>query len=180
MYGAVDVSGTFTGSGDLRAGLTLHAGDADLRGSVQILGGATVDRTLHVRGSLDVPSLTVGRLTLEGVAEVPGDLVGAAVSARLTGDSAFGQVRARSVTLRGRIPNLVEKLLGRRVTVTVRRIEADEVVLEGVGVQFVRAPRISLGRDAQLTEFEGTIVQRHPTSRVGFESRSPPPHGLRR
>jgi cytoskeletal protein CcmA (bactofilin family) len=180
VEGPIDVSGLFTGSVGLRATLTFHAGDADLRGNVHVLGAVTVDRTLHVRGNLEAPSLAVGLLKLEGTAQVPGDLVAASVSARLVDDSTFGQVRARSVSLRARIPNLVEKVLGRRVTVTVRRVEADEVVLEGVEAQFVRAPKISLGRDAHLTEYEGTIVRAHPTSRVGFESRSPPPYGLRR
>jgi cytoskeletal protein CcmA (bactofilin family) len=178
--GAVDVPGTFTGSGSLRAGLTLHAGDVDLKGTARVLGATSVDRALSVRGSLVTPSLTVGELDLEGEAHVAGDLVGTSVSARLTTDSAFGAIRARSVTLRAKLPNLVEKVFGRRVTVTVQRVEADSVDLEAVDVKFVHAPQITLGRDAHVTEYEGTIVRRHPSSRVGFESRSRPPYGLSR
>jgi hypothetical protein len=178
--GPVDVRDTVTGSGSLRGTGTFHAGDADLRGDIHFLGAATVDRTLSVRGSWASPSLAVGGLTLEGSAQVPGDLTGVQVTARFTEGSSLGQVLARAVRLRGRIPNLLEKVLGRRVTVTVRRVEAGEVELEGVDVNFVRAPKIVLGRDAHVTEYEGTIVRRHPTSRVGFESKSPPPYGLRR
>ncbi|MGA7477134.1 MAG: hypothetical protein WBW47_08005 [Thermoplasmata archaeon] len=176
--GAMDVRGTFRGSGTLRAGLTLHAIDADLKGAVRMLGATSVDHALTVRGSFAAPSLTVGELTLHGEAHVAGDIVGRSVSARLTADSAFGTIRAPSVDLRAKVPNLVEKVLGRRVIVTVQRIEADAVTLEAVNANFVHAPKITLGRDAHITEYEGTIVRRHPSSRVGFESKSRPPYGL--
>jgi len=178
--GALNASGPLVGSGLLRAGSTVHAGSADLKGTARVAGALTVDRDLLVRGNLTAPSLTVGTLDLEGEAHVEGDVTGLSVQARLTDNSAFGAVRARTVSLRGKLPNLVEKVLGRRVTVTVERVESDEAEFEGVDVDFVRAPRITLGRDAHVTEYEGTIVERHPSSRVGFESRSPPPHGLRR
>ena len=176
--GVMDVRGTFSGSGALRAGLTLHAVDADLKGTVRVLGSTSVDRALTVRGSFSAPSLAVGKLTLHGEAQVPGDIVAHSVSARLTADSALGPIRAPSVDLRAKLPNLVEKVLGRRVTVTVQRVEAEEVTLEAVDVTFVHAPKITLGRDAHITEYEGTIVRRHPSSRVGFESKSRPPYGL--
>lgn len=178
--GAMDVRGTFSGSGALRAGLTLHAGDADLKGTVRVLGATSVDHAMTVRGTFSAPSLAVGELTLRGEAQVPGEIVAHSVSTRLTADSVFGPIRAASVDLRARVPNLVEKLLGRRVTVTVQRVEADAVTLEAVDVTFVHSPKITLGRDAHVTEYEGTIVRRHPSSRVGFESKSRPPYGLRR
>jgi len=178
--GPVDVSGTCTSSGGLRAALTFHAIEADLRGPNQLIGAVSIDRLLAVRGSLDAPSLTVGAFTLEGEARVPGEIVGRSVSAHFTSASALGAVRAATVTLRAKVPNLVEKLFGRQMAVTVRRVEADAVDLEGVDVEFVRAPKITLGREAHITEYEGTIVRRHPTSRVGFESRSPRPYGLSR
>ncbi len=178
--GAVDVRGTFSGSGDLRVGLTLHAMDADLKGTVRVLGATSVDHVLTVRGSLSTPSLAVGELTLHGEAQVPGEVVGHSVSARFTTDSALGPIRATSVDLRARPPNLVERVFWRRITVTVPRVEADSVTLEAVDVKFVRSPQITLGRGAHITEYEGTIVRRHPSSRVGFESKSRPPYGLRR
>lgn len=176
----MDVRGTFSGSGTLRVGRTFHAGDADLKGTARMLGAASVDRALTVRGSLTTPSLTVGDLSLEGEAHIAGDTLGATVSARLTGDSSFGTVRARSVVLSARPPNLLERVFWRRVTVTAERVEADMADLERVDVEFVRAPQITLGRDTHITQYEGTIVRRHPSSRVGFESKSPPPYGLRR
>jgi len=178
VEGSVDVAGTLTGSGSLRAASSVHAVDADLRGEVQVLGAFSVDRTLTTRGSLNTPSIVVGSLTLVGDAQVPGDVVGNSVSALFTHDSALGTVRARSVRLKARIPNLVEKVLGRQMAATIRRVEADTVELEGVDVKFVRSPQITLGREAHVTEYEGTIVRRHPSSRVGFESRSPRPYGL--
>jgi phage-related tail protein len=178
--GAIDVRGPFTGSGSLRAGLTLHAVDADLKGTVRVLGATSVDHALTVRGSFVAPSLTVGELALHGEAQVPGDLVGHSVSARLMADSAFGTIRAPSVDLRARVPNLVEKVFWHRVTVTAQRVEADTVTLERVDVEFVRSSQITLGPGAHITEYEGTIVRRHPSSRVGFESKSRPPYGLRR
>jgi hypothetical protein len=180
VEGAVDVGGTITGSGSFRAGQTFHAGDADLKGTVRAVGATSVDRALAVRGSLAAPSLKSETFTLEGDAEIPGDLAGTTVSARLTADSTFGTVRARSVTLRARGPNLVEMFFWNRVHVNVDRIEADTVELEGVEAKFVHAPEITLGRHAHVTQYEGTIVKRHPTSRVGYESKSRPPYGLRR
>lgn len=178
--GALNASGSLVGAGSLRAGSTVHAASADLKGTARVTGALSVDRDLRVRGHLSAPSLTVGTLDLEGEARLEGDLVGLSVRAHLTDNSAFGTVRAKSVVLRGKVPNLVEKVLGRRVTVTVERVECDEAVFEGVDVDFVRAARITLGRYAHVTEYVGTIVERHPTSRVGFESKSPPPYGLRR
>ena len=155
VEGPVEVAGAFAGSGQLRAALTLHAGEADLRGASHVLGAVSVDQTLTVRGNLSAPSLAFGALLLEGAAEVPGDLVGRSVSAHFTNPSSLGTVRAPTVSLRAKVPNLVEKVLGRQMAVTVRRVEADTVELEGVDVKFVRSPQISLGREAHVTEYRG-------------------------
>ena len=178
--GVVEASGSVTGTGVFRVGATFRAGTADLRGSVRIGGAVTGDQAVTVRGSLACPSAVVGALDLDGEAHIPGELSGLTVSARLKEDSSFGTVRARSVALRAKRPNLVDKVFFRTVTVTVERVEAETAEFEGVDVTFVRAPEITLGPDAHLTEYEGTIVKRHPTSRVGFESKSPRPYGLRR
>jgi len=180
ILGAVEVTAGLTGSGSLRAEGAVHAGTAELKGTAQMGGPLSVDRGLNVRGSMSAPSAKVGELDLDGEAHIPGELTGGRVAAFLKESSSFGTVRARSVTLHGKPPNLVEKMFFRRVTVKVDRVEADVADLESVDVQFVRAPQITLGRDAHVTEYEGTIVKRHPTSRVGFESKSPPPYGLRR
>jgi len=178
--GAIEATGSFTGSGSLRTGSTLHVASADLRGSVRISGAITVDGALVARASVAAPSATVGELTLEGEAHIPGDLTGTSVSARLKENSNFGTIRGRSVVLRAKPPNIVDKVFFRTVTVKVARVEADSADLAGVDVGFVRAPQITLGPYAHVTEYEGTIVKRHPSSRVGFESKSPAPYGLRR
>jgi len=180
LEGAVDVRGALHGAGSLRAALALHAGEAQLQGTARLGGALSVDRTFAMRGSLAAPSVAAGSFDLHGEGQVPGELTAASVTARLTSSSAFGNVRAKSVTLRARTPNFVEKIFDRLVRVTVNRVEADSAELEAVDVKFVRAPQIVLGRNAHVTEYEGTIVRRHPTSRVGFESRSPPPYGLSR
>jgi len=178
--GATEVRGALSSSGDLRVSSTLHAVEATLRGSVRVGGAVAVDRLLSVHGSVEAPALSAGAIVLEGEANVPGDVSAQSVTTRLSSDSKFGTIRAKQVDLRAKVPNLVEKVLLKRVTVTARRVEGDSVGIEGASVAFVRSPRISLGRDAHVTEFEGTIVRRHPTSRVGYESKSPPPYGLRR
>ncbi|MGP8075585.1 MAG: hypothetical protein ACLP8Y_02455 [Thermoplasmata archaeon] len=178
VEGPVDVRGMLDSSGGLHAASTVHAVEANLRGEVLAIGAVSVDGMLTSRGSLTAPSLSVGELTLEGEAQIPGDIVATTVTAHFKRDSVLWAVRARSVLLRAKIPNLVEKVLGRQMAVTIRRVEADTVDLEGVDVKFVRSPKITLGRDAHVTEYEGTIVRRHPSSRVGFESRSRRPYGL--
>jgi len=178
VQGPVDVAGSLESSGGLHANGALHAGEADLRGECVANGAVSVDRTLVMRGHLSAPSLSAAGVSIQGEARIPGDVSASSVATRFTRDSVLGAVRGGSVSLRAKVPNLVEKVLGRQMKVTVRRVEAETVDLEGVDVQFVRSPRISLGRDAHITEYEGTIVRRHPTARVGFESRSPRPYGL--
>jgi len=180
VAGPIDATAEFSGSGSLRSEAAFHAGTADLRGSVSVTGPVVVDRALRVRGNFSAPSVKAGEFDLEGEAHLPGELSALRVTASLKETSEFGTVRASAVSLRGRPPNLVEKVFFKRVTVTVERVEADAAELESVEVLFVRAPQITLGRNAHVTEYEGTIVKRHATSRVGFESKSPPPYGLRR
>jgi len=186
LRGSLDLGGPgevrhrFVGSGSLRTAAAFHAGEADLKGTVRTGGALSVDRLLKLRGTLDAPSLAVGALDFSGDAEVPGTTTGGSISAHLLASSAFGPIRAKNVSLRAKIPNLVERILSRDVEVSVDQIEAETVYLEAVDVEFVRAPKISLGRNAHITQYEGTIVRRHPSSRVGFESRSPPPYGLSR
>jgi len=181
LDGVLEATGSFSGSGALRAGSTMHAGTADLTVTVRSTGAVTIDRTLRVRGSISAPSLSVGaELDLDGEAHVPGDLSAGTVSARFKEDSTVGTLRAKSAVLRVKPPNLVERIYFRTVTARIARLEADTAELDGVEVTFVRAPQIVLGRNAHVTQYEGTIVKRHPTSRVGYESKSPAPYGLRR
>ncbi len=178
--GTVDVTGSLVSAGFLRTRGAVHAGQADLRGVVHLAGDLTVDRSLTVNGSLRAPSVRATGFLAEGALEVPGEVVASHVEVRFREKSHVGSVHGSTVRLTVRPPNPIEMVLGRALPVLVLRVEADSVELEGVDVRFVRAPEIVLGRNAHVTEFEGKLVRRHPSARVGPESRSPPPYGLSR
>ena len=148
-------------------------------------GLAHADRAFRVTGQLEAPSIEAGLFELTGSATVPGSVeAGVAVRAHFRGDSALGAVRAPRVEVSGPSPSLIPTLLrivfGGSGTVRVDRIEADSAEVSAAEVGFIRARQVVLGAGAHVTTVEGTIVRRHPSSRVGPESRSPPPHGLSR
>ncbi len=178
--GPVEVRGAFTLRGNGHFENAVRAGDLSLEGSGRFRAPLTVDRTLTARGALEAPSIRAGVAHLSGSAEVPGDLEALEVVADLTRPSKLGTVRARKVRLKGRVPNLVDKAFYREVRSSVLRVEGERVELEAIDVRFVRGPEIRLGRDCHVTEVEGTIVERHPSSSVGPESKSHLPYGLRR
>lgn len=180
LGGSMEVVGRLVSDGSLRTRGPVHAGEAELRGVTHLLGDLKVDRSLTIHGALLASSVRADSFVAEGELEVPGDVEAARVDLRFRGKSRLGNVRAATVRLAVRPPNPIEMVLGRQLPVEVLRVEADSVELEGVEVRFVRAPEILLGRNAHVTEFEGKIVRRHPSARVGPESRSPPPHGLTR
>jgi cytoskeletal protein CcmA (bactofilin family) len=185
VLGATDVRSSATVDGMFRAVGPVHVGATELRGVLRAVAEIHAERELTVTGVLEAPSVRVGLLTLEGSATVPGAVTSrSVVRATFRADSNLGQVTAREVVLRGPapglVPQLVRKVFGGAADVHVERIEADRVALEAVEVGFVRAGDIRLGPGAQVTEYEGSIVHRHPTARVGPESRTPPPYGLSR
>jgi cytoskeletal protein CcmA (bactofilin family) len=180
VEGAVDVRGPFSSRGTLRAAAPVHAVELDVEGTARFAGPLTVDRTCHVRGGLHAPALTAGVLTLEGSARIPGEVRAQNVEATFREASQLGHIRAGAVRLRGRVPNLVDKVFFHERTVVVERIDADSVELTGVEAGLVRAQRIVLGRACHVTAVDGTVVSRHPSSSIGPESKSPPPYGLRR
>lgn len=180
VTGAVDVRGPFGLHGTMHAASTVHAVNFEVDGFARCAGSLRVDRVLSVDGTLEAPDLTAGALRLQGAARLPGPVRAVEVRADLRETSEFGPVVARVVRLHGRPPNLVDKVRFRDCAVTVQRIEADSVDLEGVAVAFVRSPQIVLGRGCHVTEVEGTVVRQHPSSYVGPESRTPAPFGLRR
>jgi hypothetical protein len=126
------------------------------------------------------PTVAAGSLDLTGAADVPGAITADRVTARFRSASSLGNLQARTVVLRVRPPNPVEMVRGTSIAVRVNRIEADTVELDGVDVQFVRAREVTLGRGAHVTEWEGHVVRRHASARIGPESRTPPPYGLSR
>jgi cytoskeletal protein CcmA (bactofilin family) len=174
-----DLEGTFRPRGDV------HLASARVAGIFETPSGVRVDRDLVVDGSLEAESVRAGVLDLTGRATILGGVVATGtVRAAFRGDSTLGPVQAREVTLKGPppglVPSLVRKVFGGEAHITIERVEADRVELEAVNVGLVRSKAIVLGPGAQVTEVEGTVVRRHPTARVGPESRSRPPHGLSR
>jgi cytoskeletal protein CcmA (bactofilin family) len=180
VEGGVNVVGRLSIDGTLRVAGSVHAAQGYFSGTTRIGRDVSVDRSLVVRGQFAAPSVRSEELHAEAAVEIPGAVEGVEVDLLLSGDSRLGTVRARSVRILRKPPNPFEKVLGRSPAPPVDRVEADHVELEGVDVAFVRSPEIILRRDAHVTEVEGTILRRHPTARVGPESRSPPPHGLSR
>jgi cytoskeletal protein CcmA (bactofilin family) len=180
VEGAVEVRGSFSSRGTLRAVGTVHAVDLDVNGVARFTGLLRVDRTCNARGVVHAPALTVGVLILEGSARVPGEIQALSVDATFREASHLGHIRARTVRLRGRVPNLVDKVFFHERTVVVERIDAEAVELTGVEAGLVRAQKIVLGRGSHVTAVDGTVVSRHPSSSIGPESKSPPPYGLRR
>ncbi len=178
--GPVTVRARLTLRGEMRAGSTVRAGEARLDGQVHVTAPVEVDRILDVTGALRAPSVTAGDLRLDGSVEVPGELRALRIDVRFRATSQVGSVSAPAVRLAGHVPNLIEKVLGRRVHVSVGSVTAELAEIVGVEVGFVEAKEIVLGRDASVTQVEGTIVRRHPSARVGPRSESRPPHGLRR
>jgi len=185
VVGPTEVRELLTLDGTVHLRAAVHAGTLEARGTLRCPADIRVDRALSVTGTFEAPSAHVGLFDLTGSVEIPGDLEAVvSVHARFRGDSRIGALRARSVRLEGPptalIPTLFRKVFGGSATVWVGRIEADSVTLRAVDVEFVRSPHIILGPGAHVSTVEGTIVRRHPSSRVGPESRSPPPHGLSR
>ena len=178
--GAIDVRGTIEGRGTLTVGGALDATDLMLRGPVRLEGPLRVVRHAAIAGALRTPSLLAGAFELDGSASVPGEIHAGFVRADFADASELGSIVAPTVRLHGRRPNLLDKVFFRSVSVHVDRIEADSVDLEAVDVDFVRAKTVVLGADAHVTRLEATDVRRHPKSRVGPESVTPAPYGLRR
>lgn len=180
VRGPIVVRGSLRTRGTFRAGAAIRAGTADLDGSCEAAGPLEVEGELRSRGSLRGPEVRAGAIGLEGTAAVRQLTATGALTATFAGDAHLGRLEARDVRLRGPAPNLVTEALGRRSTVTVERIEAATVYVRAARVGFVRAPTIVLGRFAHVVEHEGAIVRAHPSSRLGPESWTPPPPGLRR
>jgi hypothetical protein len=185
VVGPSEVRDQFALDGTIHLRAAVHSGTLEARGTLRCPAGVQVDRQLTVTGTVETPSAHVGLFLLTGCADISGDLEALlTVQARFQGDSHIRTIRAKSVVLKGppsaMIPTLFRKVFGGSARVRVGRIEADSVELAAVDVEFVHAKEIVLGAGAHVTEVEGTIVRRHPSARVGPESRSAAPYGLTR
>lgn len=180
IAGPVEIGGELSLNGSLRAGASVHAGSLTIDGAVRSAGSISVDGPASLTGSVECPRLSAASVQVNGGAQIPGPIATTTFFARLRETSRFGPIAGRSVVVYGKVPTIVDKALFHESSVTVERIEAETVSLEGVEAAFVRAPQVALGRYCHVTEVEGTIVKQHPSSFVGPESRTPPPFGLRR
>jgi cytoskeletal protein CcmA (bactofilin family) len=180
VAGFVEVRSTLTTRGTFKAGVSVRSAEATLSGTVRSSGEVRITGALRMDGSIIVPSIKAGDVTLRGQVRVPGTVAAPRVEAVLEGDSAIGTIEATTVRLRRSGSNPLKRVLGGQIAVTIERIEAESVDLEGIDVEFVRGKAITLGRDCHVRTVEGTVLRAHPSSRVGPESRSPPPHGLTR
>ncbi|MFY9717307.1 MAG: polymer-forming cytoskeletal protein [Thermoplasmata archaeon] len=180
VAGNVTVRDTIALRGELRVGGTLSAGEATVRGILRVVGAVTVDRRLEILGSTRILSARAAEFRATGVVEIPGPVRAGAVDLHLKNGSRLGAIEARTVRIEAPVPNIFDSLVGRRTLVSVDRIEGETVEIAGIDVEFVHAREVTLGPGCHATTVEGTVVRRHPTARLGPESRSPAPHGLRR
>ena len=182
--GDLAVAELLAARGTLRVGGTLTAGALDLEGLGLVAKDVSVSTGLSFRGTLETGgNVSAALFAPDGHFAVAGRLTAREVSGKFDGPSCVDQVHATTVTLRPkalvRLPVDVPPLRPKG-SLTVTRIEAESVELEGVTVRYLQAPTIVLGRYCHVTRAEGTIVRCDRTSHVGYESRSPPPAGLSR
>jgi cytoskeletal protein CcmA (bactofilin family) len=184
--GSLEVRGAATASdrlrlrGTLTAAATVRGRQVELEGRLRVVGELSAESALRLRGSMDLGSVRAATVDLRGSGHVRGPIDVGSADLLLTGDAQLGEIRARSLRARGPVPNPVRWALGQETQVVVERIEADTVYLEGLRATFVRSPEIRLGPAAHLLAYEGRVLRAHRTSRVGLESWSQPPTGLRR
>lgn len=180
VLGPLSVRGDLSVHGSLRAGSTAKVGDAALTGTVRCDGPLEVERRLVARGSLLLPTLRAGEAHLAGLVKVADELRAGVVDAELADGSEIGRLLARRVQVTGPYGGFVDRLLGRSRSATIDRIEGETIELERVEVRTVVGRKVVLRRDCHVDTLDAASVQAHPTSRIGPESRSPPPPGLRR
>jgi cytoskeletal protein CcmA (bactofilin family) len=175
--GPVDVSGPLEIEGSARLTGPVQAGAWSLKGPGKIGGTLRVAGTASWKGRLEVAGdLTASAVDFEGGLEASGDLVAPTILGRLKGPSTVANIRATKLTLTrpGFLPPMQTGAL------TVVRIDATEVHLEGVQAEFVKAEHVTLGPGCHIASIEGRLLSVHPSSHVGPESRSPKPYGLTR
>lgn len=178
--GALDVREELALHGSLRAAKGIHAGRATLAGSVRTDGPITIDGRLVLHGSLTAPAVAASETHLAGLVRLAGELRTSTVELELEEGSLLGSVLGRSVRIHGPDGGVFDRMLGRYRHAYVERIEAETVELERVDVGSVYAREAVLGRESHVARLEVGNVRAHSSSRVGPESRSAPPPGLRR
>ena len=172
----VQVEGEASFKGSTRIGGGLTTGDLRAAGALDVGGTFTVEAQAVVRGDLAVTTtITARSLEFDGTIQAPGDLDCPIIQGRLRGASRLGAVHAQHVRIvRAGFP------FGHRGELVADRIEAKEVELEAVSVEYLRAERVTLGAHCQVTRLDGDVIRRHRTAVVGPVAYEAPPPGLTR
>ncbi len=178
--GALSVEGELGVHGTVGAARGVRAGAVVATGSVRSDGPVVATSRLIARGTFSAPSASAPELRLSGVVRIPGEVRGGEAELELAATSSVGTVIARTVRAGGPEGGWLDRILGRARAARIGRIEAERVTLERVEVESVVASEVAIGRDCHVRTVEASRLTTHPSSRVGPESRSPPPPGLRR
>ncbi len=171
----VEVKGSARFESGIEAGALTVLGPLRAPGPVRVGGVGRIDGEATLGKGADFGTL-IGR----GGLQVPGPLAAQRVAYEITRDSAVESITSPTVgiTRPSAPPFRIPGLTPDRPTLKVLRMEAEEVRLEGVTVEVLKADRIVLGPDCHVARLFGTVAEADPTSHVGPESRSPPPHGI--
>jgi cytoskeletal protein CcmA (bactofilin family) len=160
---------------------SVDAGDLDAAGTVRVTGPVRARGLVHYAGTFELAGpLTAARLVGNGTIQVAGPVEATEVELGLERACRIGSLRADRVrvTRRTLLPLPIPGFP--MPTLTVARIDAKEVELEGVVCEVLQADRITLGPGCRIAHLDGQVVARHSSARVGPESRSPAPYGLTR
>lgn len=183
VVGPARVDGAAEIVGPARCGQSFEAGDLESRGPFSVRGPIQVPGLAQFQGDVTLADrATFGRFVGAGSLEAPRGLTAGSVTLEVHRDSSIGQITAGSVVVK-RPPGPPFKMpfFGKeRPRLTVLRIEASEVRLDGVDVEVVRADRVDLGADCHVARVIGEVRSVDPSSHIGPESRSPPPYGIHR
>lgn len=173
---SVKVQGDASLKGSTRVLGDLSAGDLRASGEIVVTGALTIDAQAVVVGDLTVTGATTARsLELDGTVQAPGELNCPIIQGRLRGPSRVGAIHAQHVRIvRAGFP------FGHRGALLADRIEATEVELEAVSVEYLRAERVTLGPHCQVTRLDGEVIRQHRTAVVGPVAYEAPPPGLTR
>lgn len=188
--GTVDIGGDLTveegleGKGSIVVGGAVRAGSATLGGITRARKDLEITWALSSHGPLEVGGdASAALFSIDGALSIGGTLRAREVLGQFDGESHAETVEATHVALRPkgfvRLPIDLAPLRPKG-SLTIGRLEADRVELEGVTVHYLKARAVVLGRHCHVTRLEGKLLKRDRTSHVGYESRSPPPPGLSR
>jgi cytoskeletal protein CcmA (bactofilin family) len=169
VSGKTEVRGPLAVTGHGEFGAELRANDLTSFGTLAVRGNLTVLGVARLSGRTEVAgALGAGTIKLNGSLEVRGPVSADRIEGELWGPSRVDSIRAGSIDLSApRFPPW--KPRGQLYTF---RIEATEVRLEGVTVEFLKADRIVLGPHCQVSRLEGEISEQHRTAYVGPEVKS--------